>query len=187
MIPIQASDRTRRRYVRNIIEVFESASSAQEVHGRTWYRSAHEVASMLAHGDVRTGAGLLASLSPQTSWWLNVELASDAFESGTPRGHVGDALGKAAKILAGIDPEAVLPMARKTGHFYRCMLDPSDAVAVCIDRHAHDLAVGRPFGDAQRGLSAKGRYNLLALCYWEAAQQLGELPSTVGSYMGGVA
>lgn len=179
MIPIQATDRTRRTYIRNIIDVWESATPEQMAHGANWYRNAYQVASMLADGDVRTGAGLLAALSPQTSWWLNVELASDAFETGTPRRHVGDALSKAARILAGIDPEDVLPMARKTGHFYACILNPSDAVHVCVDRHAHDLAVGRPYGDEERGLSAKGRYNLIAHCYFEAAQQLGELPSTV--------
>ncbi len=179
MIPIRATDADRERYVTNIINVFRSATPEQEEHGRAWYRSAHEVASMLADGDVRTGAGLLAALSPQTAWWLNVELACEAFETGTPRGHIGDALSKAAKILAGVDPASVLPMGRKTGHFYRCILDPSDPVAVCIDRHAHDVAVGQRFGDARRGLSAYGRYSLIAHCYWEAAQRLGETPSTV--------
>lgn len=179
MIPIKATDRVREQYVQNILSVYESATPEQRVHGMNWYRSAHEVASMLADGDVRTGAGLLAALSPQTSWWLNVELASDAFETGTPRRHVSDALSKAAKILAGIDPEDVLPMGRKTGQFFRSILDPSDTTAVCVDRHAHDIAVGRAYGDEQRGLSAKGRYNLIALCYWEAAQRLGLLPSTV--------
>ncbi len=179
MIPIRATDRVRRRYVENIIGVWLSATDEQLEHGRRWYASAHEVAAMLADGDVQTGAGLLAALSPQTAWWLNVELACEAFSSGSPRGHVSDALSKASRILAGEDPADVLPMQRKTGHFYRCILDPSDPVAVCIDRHAHDIAVGRPFGDENRGLSAHGRYALLADCYWEAAQQLGERPSTV--------
>jgi hypothetical protein len=179
MIQIKASRAERGQYISNIIDVYASATDDQWSHGVNWYRHAHEVATMLADGDVRTGAGLLAALSPQTSWWLNVELASDAFESGSPSRHVGDALSKAAKILAGIDPSEVLPMGRKTGHFYRSILDPSDPVAVCIDRHAHDVAVGVPYGDEPRGLSAKGRYSLLAHCYWEASQRLDMLPSTV--------
>jgi hypothetical protein len=179
VIPIQASPEQRERYVRNIIEVFHTATIDQVRQGRDWYQTAHDMASMLAEGDVRTGAGLLAALSPQTSWWLNVELASDAYESGTPSRHVGDALSKACKILAGLAPEDVLPMSRKTGQFFRCILDPQDPEAVCIDRHAHDVAVGERYGSRNRGLDAHGRYALIAHCYREAAQRTGELPQVV--------
>lgn len=179
MIPIRTDGPTRERYISNIVDVWESATTDQWEHGVNWYFRAHEVARTLADGDVRTGAGLLAALSPQTSWWLNVELACEAFQTGDPRGHVGDALGKAAKILAGVDPETVLPMDRKTGHFYRCILNPQDPVAVCIDRHAHDIAVGERYGSRERGLSSKSRYTLLALCYWEAARRLDVRPSVV--------
>lgn len=179
MIPIKCSASTRRRYVRNILSVWESATPEQAADGRSWYRNAHRIAVDLADGDVVKGAGLLAALSPQTSWWLNVELACDTFENGFPSGHFRDACEKARKILAGADPATVLPMQRKTGHFYRCILDPSDADAVCVDRHAHDLMVGTAYGNQDRGLSAHGRYALVAHCYREAAQRLGELPSTV--------
>jgi hypothetical protein len=70
-------------------------------------------------------------------------------------------------------------MDMKTGNFYRCIVDPTDAEAVCIDRHAHDIAVGRPYGDADRGLSAKGRYAVLSLAYRNAAAKLGVLPSVL--------
>lgn len=179
MIPIQSDDESREYYVRNILSVWYCATDEEYADGRDWYRKANETASLLADGDVRMGAGVLAALSPQTSWWMNVELAADAIESGDARRHTKDACSKANKIMAGIDPVDVLPMQRKTGHFYRCILNPSDQTGVCVDRHAHDIAVGIPLGDWNRGLSAKGRYNLLALCYWEAAQRLGELPSTV--------
>ncbi|MEU0344219.1 hypothetical protein ABZ092_36075 [Streptomyces bobili] len=181
MIQIKVDAATRERYVKNVLEVWGAASEEQVARGRQWYRTAHEVADMMAEGDVRTGAGLLAALSPQTAWPLNVELAKAAYETKEPTGHLGDALAKAAKILAGTDPAEVLPMDRKTGHFYRCILDPSDADAVCIDRHAHDIAVGEEYGARERGLGAKGRYALIAHCYREAAQRLGELPSVVQS------
>ena len=179
MIPIQADAETREYYVRNITSVWWLATDDQVRQGREWYRTAHETAKILADGDVRVGAGLLAALSPQTAWWLNVELACEAFETGSARRHTGDACSKANRIMAGVDPESVLPMQRKTGHFYRCILDPEDPVSVCVDRHAHDIAVGVPYGDWSRGLSAHGRYALVAQCYWEAAQRLGELPSVV--------
>lgn len=179
MIPIQADDEARDYYVRNILSTWHLATDRQAGDGRSWYHVAHETALMLADGDVVKGAGLLASLSPQTAWWLNVELACEAYESGTARRHTGDACGKANKILAGIDPVDVLPMHRKTGQFYLCIVDPWDREAVCIDRHAHDIAVGVPYGQWERGLSAKGRYGLLADCYRAAARKLGERASVV--------
>lgn len=179
MIPIQADGEAVEYYVRNIVSVWSVATDDEVTEGRNWYRTAHDTAARLADGDVVTGAGLLAALSPQTAWWLNVELACEAFESGNATRHTGDSCGKANKILAGIDPVEVLPMTRKTGHFYRCILEPDNPVSVVIDRHAHDVAVGVAYGDWDRGLSAKGRYALLAHCYWEAAQRLGQLPSVV--------
>jgi hypothetical protein len=68
-------------------------------------------------------------------------------------------------------------MGLKTGNFYRSIMDPSDPEAVTIDRHAHDIALGRPYGDADRGLGAKGRYAVLSLAYRNAAAKLGILPS----------
>ncbi|MCD2462440.1 hypothetical protein MBT42_02575 [Streptomyces sp. MBT42] len=179
MIQIKVDGATREQYVRNIVRTWREATPEQEAQGRVWYTNAHDLADMMTDGDVRMGAGLLAALSPQTSWPLNVELATNAYETGQPSGHLGDALAKAAKILAGADPTEVLPMDRKTGHFYRCIVDPADADAVCIDRHAHDIAVGEEYGARDRGLGAKGRYALIAHCYREAAQRLGELPSVV--------
>lgn len=179
MIPIKADDEAREYYVRNITTVWYLASDEQVENGRSWYKVAHETAKMLADGDVKIGAGLLAALSPQTAWWLNVELACDAYDRGVASRHTGDSCGKANKILAGIDPVDVLPMERKTGQFYRCILDPTDAEAVCIDRHANDIAVGIPLGDWNRGLSTTSRYNLIADCYREAARRLGELPSVI--------
>ncbi|MFE9924291.1 hypothetical protein ACFYQA_22740 [Streptomyces sp. NPDC005774] len=179
MIQIKADTATREQYVTNIVKVWKAATAEQVTEGRLWYVTAHNLADMMTEGDVRKGAGVLAALSPQTSWPLNVELAKTACETGEPSGHLGDALAKAAKILAGVDPTEVLPMDRKTGHFYRCILDPQDADAICIDRHAHDIAVGEEYGAKDRGLGAKGRYALIAHCYREAAQRLGELPSVV--------
>lgn len=179
MIPIKADAEAREYYVRNIVSVWSVATADEFEEGAYWYEQAHRTARMLADGDVRTGAGLLAALSPQTAWWLNVELACEAFESGNATRHTGDSTSKANKILAGLDPADVLPMARKTGQFYRCILDPDDAEAVCVDRHAYDIAVGIPLGDWKRGLSAHGRYKLIADCYREAARRLEQLPSTV--------
>jgi hypothetical protein len=178
MIKTDPSDSTRRRYIANIVKVYNRATPDQRRRGAEWYRTAHELADFLSEGDVVRGAGVIAALSANKSWDLNQRLARRAF-SGDVSGHTGANLAKVAKILAGTDPSEVLPMDAKTGNFYRCILDPEDQEAVCIDRHAHDIAVGRPYGDADRGLSAKGRYAVLSLAYRNAAAKLGVSPSVV--------
>lgn len=179
MIPIQADRETRDYYVRNILSVWAIASQEEIDEGAAWYETAHETALILADDDIKVGAGLLAALSPQTAWWLNVELACEAYETGNARRHTRDSCSKANRIMAGTDPTEVLPMGRKTGHFYRAILNPADPGAVCIDRHAHDIAVGFPYGDWSRGLSTQSRYDLIADCYREAADLLGVVPSVV--------
>jgi hypothetical protein len=176
MIPTNPSDTTRRRYTRNVINVYNQATEDQKRRGTEWYPTAHQLADFLSEGDVRTGAGVIAALSANKAWDLNQKLARRAFE-GEVGGHTRDNLAKVAKIMAGVDPAEVLPMGMKTGNFYRNILDPADPEAVTIDRHAHDIAVGRPYGDADRGLGAKGRYAVLSLVYRNAAAKLGILPS----------
>lgn len=178
MIDIKASDEVREQYVQNIMAAWLDATADQEGRGRGWYRTAHDLAGMLADGDARKGAGVIAALSANKSWSENQRLAEDAL-NGDVHGHTGHTLTKVAKILDGINPELVLPMDFKTGMFFRCIADPDDPDAVVIDRHAHDVAVGEAWGDRVRGLSSKGRYALLAHVYREAAMRLGELPSTV--------
>jgi hypothetical protein len=134
---------------------------------------------MISNGDIVQGAGVIAALSANKSWTENLKIAKEAFRSGKPAKHVRDAIVKATRILQGENPENVLPMNAKTGNFYLCILDPQHPTAVCVDRHAHDVAVGETYGNADRGLSAKGRYNLIADAYREAARRLGTNPATV--------
>ncbi|MGP4112947.1 DUF7178 family protein [Streptomyces sp. 4N509B] len=179
MIPLDVSARRRGHFVRNILRVWQSATVEQEQRGRAWYPAAHQLAAELTGGDARAGAGVIAALSANTSWQRNLALARTACGHGLTRGHLKDALTKAAAIAAGADPAQVLPMTRKTGQFFWCIADPTTDEAVVIDRHAHDVAVGRTYGSRERGLSNARRYALLADCYRQAARRLGELPSTV--------
>jgi len=179
MIKTTADDATFEMYVANITKVWNAASDADRIIGRSWYLVAHQLAEMITDGHARQGAGILAALSPMQNWERNVELAKSAIATGTPEGTFGDALRKVTKIIAGADPEEILPMVAKTGMFFRLINDPSDPDAVVIDRHAHDVAVGTRYGSEDRGLSNAKRYATLAHAYREAARRLGELPSTV--------
>jgi hypothetical protein len=179
MIPANPSATTRRRYVRNIIDAYNDATEDQKLRGKSWYPDAHALAISLSPDDVRKGAGVIAALSANKSWAENQRLALRAFVTGKPYGHTAANLIKAERIMDGADPADILPMDAKTGNFYRCILNPSDPEPVCVDRHAHDVAVGRTFGQTDRGLSASGRYAAVADAYRVAARRLGIVPSTL--------
>lgn len=179
MIATVADTATFETYVGNIITAWNAASEDQVVKGRDWYPAARRVAALMSEGDVRAGAGVIASLSPQKNWNLNIKLAGRAFESGVARGNVGDACAKAQRIMLGEDPLEVLPDESKSWSFFKCILDPTDPDAVVVDRHAHDVCVGEIYGSRDRGLSSKRRYATIAHCYREAARRLGELPQVV--------
>lgn len=176
MIPCKPDRAKRDQYCRNLMDAYLAVTEDQHARGMAWYPNAHAFAVMLADGgDPRMVAGAIAALSAQKSWELNMRLAQDA-ANGRIHGHTRDVLDKVGRIMSGTDPAMVLPMDKKTGHFYRCIADPTDADAVVIDRHAHDIAVGEIYGDADRGLDSKSRYAMLALCYREVAAELGILP-----------
>jgi hypothetical protein len=179
MIPTVADEKTLDQYVDNIIAVWRRATDDQATRGRSWYRTANDLATVMAEGNTRAGAGVIAALSPQTAWEYNVKIAREAFANGEARGHVRNALDKAERIMTGEDPLSILPADSKTWNFFRCIVDPEDAEAVVIDRHAHDIAVGERFGSEDRGLSSKRRYATVALAYRLAAQRLDEIPSVV--------
>ena len=102
--------------------------------GVAWYPAAHDFAFVVGHGDVRKGAGIVAAMSPNKAWDTNRVLAVDA-GNGDFHGHVGNALAKAKAIYNGADPASVLPMNRKTGHFYMNIYKPLDPNWVTVDRH----------------------------------------------------
>lgn len=179
MIATTADTDQHETYVRNIISTWNLATPEQLDRGRGWYPHAHELAYHMSDGNVRAGAGVLAALSPQKAWAYNVKLAREAFATGEVRGQVRDAVGKAERIMLGADPLDVLPDDSKTWNFFRSIIDPTDAEAVVIDRHAHDIAVGEVYGNRDRGLSNKRRYATVAHAYREAARRLNELPLVV--------
>lgn len=171
-------DSTHEIYVANIIRACRAANEDQVARGRSWYYTANQVATMIADGNTIAGAGVLAALSPQKAWYLNKRIAEQSFVDGTASGNVGNAVGKAQRIMEGEDPLEVLPDDSKTWNFYRSIIDPADPDPVCVDRHAWDIALGEINGSNNRGIT-KRRYAAVAHAYREAARLLGEVPSAL--------
>jgi hypothetical protein len=166
-------------YISNILAAWESATPAQQELGLTWYARAHKLALDLGNGNASLGAGLIAALSPNKRWDLNVRLARDAAD-GWVHGHTASNLAKVNDLLKGKDPLTVFssPRALKTRNFYLNILDPSDPFPVTIDRHAWDVATGTVHGNAERGITPK-RYQIAAEAFRAAGAFLGLPGSTV--------
>jgi hypothetical protein len=173
-LPTVPSDDIRAMAVRNILSVYDSADHETRARGAAWYGEANELAQEL-DSNVTRASGVIAALSANKSWRENCKLARAAY-AGDHIGHVANARDKALAILAGRAPEQVLPMARKTGNFYLCIARPDHDSAVCIDRHAHDIALGKAMGEANRGLNNVNRYAWLAEAYREVGRLLGVPP-----------
>lgn len=129
-----------------ILRVYRSADAEQIATGREWYRAARDIAGDIADTagiPVETAAGILAALSPQTSWGQNVDWARElAAGSRVSRG-LGLSQGRAEMIRYNPDiaPLDILG-GRKVRAFYACIVTAGNTDAVCVDRHAYDLATG---------------------------------------------
>jgi hypothetical protein len=167
LTPVTLGATSKRCYVSNILGVLESATPDQVKRGQAWYPLARELAAGM-HCDLSKAAGVIAALSPQTSWDVNLRMARSACLGQPVRG-MRDKVVKVRRILEGEDPLEVLPVGRKTHDFYRAIIDPDDPLCVVIDRHAHDVARGVRFGNTDRGLSSPSRYSLFQGLYRTAA------------------
>ena len=171
---------TPRPSTRNVTRAYRAASAQDRADGATWYERAHAMARELDPQDVSRAAGVLAALSPQTSWGVNVAWARQSLATGTAVGNTGDARGKAQAILDGADPLDVLG-GDKVRAFYALILDPTDQSTVCVDRHAVAIAAGKVLDKltGARILARKGGYEATADTYRRAGKILGVPPHAV--------
>lgn len=187
---------------RNVLRVFRAGTADDVTDGRGWYRRAHDAArdvaaQYLGSTDpeaIERVACVYAAISPSMPWARNDFLARRAFQlaaDGATLDEVTDGLGmmkanarKAAAIVLGADPWLVLS-GPKVVPFARRIVDAASGASgpssVVVDRHAHDIALGRVTDDATRkaSLSRKGGQTSFAMAYVRAAATLrrtGEAP-----------
>lgn len=161
---------------RHVTAVFRSASPEQVTAALDWYEDARTVAASLAatnNVSVEVAAGVIAALSPLQSWGANVNLAARFLSTpgGLTRGYLRVGLEKARAIVEGTDPLAVL-VSPKIRAFYLGILHAGATDAVCIDRHAYDIAVNERRNDDTRDRLTARQYEAVAEVYKRAARIL---------------
>jgi hypothetical protein len=169
--------------VRRILAIAGRATPMEWEEGQVWYQTAHTFAVGLARRYGMTTAqtsGIIAALSPQTSWERNMTLAETFCRTGNATGPYGANLEKAARIRNGEEPLTVLG-GNKVRAFYTCILTPQTSHEVVVDRHAYALAEGLIWvGNGAPSLLQRERgYEVYASAYREAAEELGVLPHVI--------
>lgn len=152
-----------------------------------WYARANATAGDYAdkyNCSVEQACGVIAALSPGRNWDLNL-VDADVFirawaagDRGRDLPNVGSYgrrnIQKSARIMQGKPPLDVLG-GLKVRAFYSCMIDPSNAVDVCVDRHAKSAAYGKRLAERQT-VVRKGEFPHLAEHYRKLANSVGVLP-----------
>lgn len=162
---------------RRVLDTFNAANVDEIREGLNWYQNAHRLACELDPTNPSRAAGVIAALSPITSWERNVHLARKTYaDGGLFAGTLTRSWRSANMILTGTDPLDVLN-GPKVRAFYSLIADPN-STAVCIDRHAASIAMGKRLTDNE--LNSVGRnYLRYVRCYVRAAKELCILPSQV--------
>jgi hypothetical protein len=144
--------------------------------GKAWYPKAHKWCALVARRygvPVDRVAGVLAALSPQTSWTYNLTITRRFFAtSGAQSGQTRANAAKALCILQGASPLDVLG-GHKVRNFYLSIV--GDGAALCLDRHAYSLACGRTLADVElaKAFSAKKRQRATFNAYNRVAEEYG--------------
>lgn len=159
-------------YCLNIMRCYRRADPTARIANALWYADAQRVALELSPGDVWRGAGVLSALSPMKEWKLNVRIARASFDTGIAQGNVGQHVVKAQRILDGEYAMDVLN-GDKTRSFAEAIATAGNGKIATIDRHAHDIAMGRVFTDKERKIG-KRIYRDMAAAYLECAEYTGE-------------
>ena len=154
----------------NILNCYLAASDEHVAEGMHWYDSARDLARSLSPDDVWRAAGVIAAFSPICPWHRTEQLAINAFATGRATGHTKQNCNNAQRIMSGEHPLEVLK-GNKTRAFASAIADPNSRIAT-IDRHAHDIAMGRVYSDKERKIG-KAVFRTLSDAYREAADYAG--------------
>jgi hypothetical protein len=142
----------KRRYVNNIMKVYEQATADEISHGMQWYSLAQQNARAIAdHNEIplRVAVGVIAALSPTNEWNQNLIDASNFCKTFVDGGYYEDVKAstykkmweKAWKILSTVpqsDNEVLAILnGPKISDFFLCILGYDVCV---IDGHAWCIA-----------------------------------------------
>jgi hypothetical protein len=157
----------------NIIAAYMLAPNDIREHGMNWYSEAKSLAMELDPTNFKRAAGVIAALSPLTSWPLNVRRAREIYATGMTNGLPAN-VDKAIRIYNHDGNPLDILSGPKVRSFYLNIIGDHSADTVTVDRHAIDVACFKPLSDKDRAIAIKGKagYRKVADMYVYAADIL---------------
>jgi hypothetical protein len=162
-----------------LVRHYRAASPEMITAGRNWYPDAGSIAADIAESTgyrIDTVAAVIAALSPQTRWSINI-LAAQAICDGNHARYpsmLGSNHARALAVLGSDNPTAMLGNGPKVNAFAENILGDPDTVT--IDSWAVRAALGTTTTPLDVILKRVGVYDDLASCYRAAARIVGERP-----------
>ncbi len=151
----------------NILSVFYEATPSLIAAGNAWYEEGQELSVLVTNLVPTQACGIVAALSPQTSWAQNLTNAKTLVET-RKAPTFGGSVAKALRILDGESPLEVLG-GNKVRSFYRNLVDYLEHSYVTVDRHAINIALGGFVEGSGKAIEADRRYQKVATAYMVAA------------------
>jgi hypothetical protein len=177
--------------VLNLLTIYNRANADEIRAGMRWYRDElslvqRQVKQIVKsksknerdglRTDRRTVAGVIAALSPQKSWHVNVHSVLAVYEHGK-YSHTGVQNAKAMRIMAAEDPLDVLSGPKELA-FFMCFYKHESTRRVVIDGHAYAAWMGEWINTTDARVTK--RLSILAeRDYQEAAEIMGLLPHQI--------
>lgn len=159
-------------YAENIVAVFNQATETEYREGMEWYSDQYRHALNLSPSDVWRGAGIIAVYSPNNQWERNIEMATESLITGHARtDYFPNQVAKAQRILDGEYALDVLT-GQKERAFCAAIATNGESDIATIDRHAHDIAMGKVFKDSERKIG-KRLFTTMVMHYQQAALEVG--------------
>ena len=180
---------------KNILGEYFNSSIEEKMLGKRFYPNAHSTAIELGNElgfkgeeSLSIGAGIIASLSPQTEWLRNLQYAYEFVQTKECKMQTKANNNKATLILNGTDPMTVLGKGSyKVKAFYKAIVDPygdnyitdvsgfkdNKTNLAVIDRHAGGIYFGYPLVERERRqLSNWKTINRISKGYFKVARGL---------------
>ena len=168
----------------NVVAAYDDSDAQERAQGMRWYADAHNLAKKMDHGDIEKNAGVIAALSPQTGWAVNMLNADRSLDLGRALGPgegmiTGSMQANAQKAIDGMKADAA-NSSSKTKAFARLIRyggdEPGDTLGqVVVDRHAMTVAMGKriPKKEGDKAPIDKDRfYQYVADTYRNAALEI---------------
>lgn len=172
---------TTQKVINSIIRFYNEAEKNEIDSGLSWYNEAHELAKEFS---IKTGysvmniAGVIAALSPQTSWELNkvylVRFLKDGIHA-TANTRLNKIKAEKCLHATNVDEIKKILNGNKTKSFFFNIAFPDVDQIATIDRHTFAICVQRP--DKVKAFEALQltdlQYEFVENCYIKAAQKIG--------------